>query len=139
MFVFVKAIAASQPALLVFDNAFNMHTASWALLHRVAAASSLPKTHPDALPIMVVLSSRPFERYLDVVQRVVPEGYTGLTTASWSKVMFLGRLSAPRVQALARKALGGSGWKRLVLDNKVAEYLESKGKVGMPGTNPRGR
>ena len=129
MFLFVKAVAASHPALLVFDNAFNMHNASWSLLHRVAAAASLPKGHADALPIMVVVSSRPFERYLDVVQRVVPDGYAGLSTAPWATVMHLGRISAPRAQVLACKALGGSGWKRLVLSGKVADYLESKAKV----------
>lgn len=39
---------------------------------QVAAAASLPPDSPRALPIMLVLATRPIKFYLDVVQRTVP-------------------------------------------------------------------
>jgi len=125
----LKGVCDSIPLVVVIDNGFNMHPDSWALAHRVAAAACLPVEDPDALKLMLVIGTRPPVRYLDVVLREVPQGYTDLVSASWVSVHLLGRLSRERGGELVRQAVGKSSWKRLELDDAVGNYFEDKAKV----------
>ena len=125
MFLFVKAIALCGAAVIVIDNGYNLPAESWDLVHRVAAAASLPKGHANALPVMLVVSTRPVERHLDVVVRTVPDGYTTAMQAPYILVAQLGRISTASIDVAVRKVLAKSGWKRITVSEPVSTYLES--------------
>jgi hypothetical protein len=70
--------ADGLPACIVLDDCHWMHPASWELAQEVAAAAALPPDAPAALPLVLVLVTRPPRHHLDVVCPTVPRGYLAL-------------------------------------------------------------
>ncbi|KAA0162236.1 hypothetical protein FNF28_04791 [Cafeteria roenbergensis] len=99
----------SQPLMLCIDDAQYLHPTTWEAISRLAARASRPAGSPGALPLLLVLATRPPQRYSDVIFRTVPPAFTDLVASPHCEHHLLGRLAPRDMRALTALALEWGG------------------------------